>query len=181
MRLSCPACGFTGDAEAWLAEPAWRDALVAALALPGPLADRLLRYLRLFSPHSRSLSPDRAARLLRQLLEPIAAGAIERNGRTWPAPLDYWQSALDELLERRSSLTLPLKTHGYLFEIVAGIAGKAEGRAEAKREEARRYPYSADRTSGNAQPAAAFVPPPAEFKALVQRLRRPGETDAADS
>lgn len=171
MKLTCPACGFTGDPEAYLAEQQWRECVAAALVLPAPLGDRLLRYVRLFSPKSRSLSPDRAARLFREIADPIAAATVERNGRVWSAPLDYWSIALDQVLERRDQLTLPLKSHGYLFEIVAGLSSKAEGKTEAKREEQRRFSPT-DRTTGQAEPAARFMPPPTAFKDLVASMVR---------
>lgn len=172
MKLTCPSCGFSGDPEAYLAEAQWRDCVAAALSLPAPLGDRLLRYVRLFSPRSRALSPDRAARLFREIAEPISAAAVERNGRTWSAPLDYWSMALDDILARREQLTLPLKSHGYLFEIVAGYSAKVEGKAEAKREEQRRFSPSDRSTTGAPQPVTKFAPPPAAFKELVARMGR---------
>jgi hypothetical protein len=136
--------------------------------LPGPLGDRLLRYLRLFSPRSRALSPDRAARLLTELLGPIAEAKVERHGRTWPAPLDYWSHALDEILSRREQLQLPLRSHGYLLEIVAAIAGKAEARTEAKVEQTRAYALGREQSQAGLVRAA----PPEEFRQLVERLKR---------
>lgn len=168
MKLTCPCCGFVGEPEGYLAEAQWRDALSCALKLPAPLGDRLVRYLGLFRPAKRALSPDRAARILTELLEPIAEARVERNGRSWPAPLDYWSSALDDVLARRDSLQLPLKSHGYLLEIVAGIANKAEGRAETKREESRAYAFTRDTTQPAGLQRAAM---PAEFRALVQKLK----------
>lgn len=137
MNLTCPCCGGRFSIEAALTDEAARTAVAAALKLPAPLGDLLLRYLGLFRAQGRALSWDRTTRLLRELLEPIQAAQVRRHGRTWPAPLDYWRQALEQMLERREQLQLPLKSHGYLFEIVAGMASKAEGRAEASREEAR--------------------------------------------
>lgn len=118
-----------------------REAVRAAFLLPAPLGDRLVRYLGLFRPKSRALSWDRVARLLSELLEPINAGRVERNGRAWVAPLSVWELALDEILAKRDKLQLPLKSHGYLFEIVAGFASKAEGAAEKHEIERERSPH----------------------------------------
>lgn len=136
MNLTCPCCAARFSIEAALTDDAARVAVAAALRLPAPLGDLILRYLALFRPDKRALSWDRAARLLTELLEPIHAAQLERNGRVWPAPLEAWRMALEQMLDKRDTLTLPLKSHGYLFEIVAGAASRAEGGAERKREQA---------------------------------------------
>lgn len=140
MNFTCPGCNLVFPAEAALQDLQAREAVRAALSLPAPLADRVLRYLRLFNPPKRVLAWHRVTRLLQDLLAPIAAGKLERQGRTWSAPLDYWQSGLDEILAKREKLTLPLKTHGYLFEIVCGYANKSEGASETQDIERARHP-----------------------------------------
>lgn len=148
MRLTCPACGAMNSLEALLTDVQAREAVAAALAFPAPLGDRLLRYLGLFRPDSRALSWERVARLLRELLAPIQAGRITRDGRQWAAPMDLWVQALDQVLEDRvaGKLNLPLKSHGYLFAVVSGLAGKGEARSEAQREQERAYPVQNGRT-----------------------------------
>lgn len=161
MRLTCPCCGATNSLEALLNDAAARRAVAAALALPAGLGGRLLRYLGLFRPPQRGLTWDRAAKLLDELNNMIAAGQIERHGRLWPAPHDYWRLALDEILDRRT-LTLPLKSHGYLLEILAGLSNQAEARAEAD-EDARRHRPRAGGERGPqlvAERLAALVPHP---------------------
>jgi hypothetical protein len=140
MRLTCPCCGASLPLEALLADGCAREVMAIALKLPGEIGDRVLRYLALFRASGRGLAWDRAKRLLAELAEPIAAGQVERHGRVWPAPLDYWKSALDEMLEARDRdrLQLPLKTHGYLFEIVCGLSSRSEARRETAREVAAR-------------------------------------------
>jgi len=140
VKLVCPCCGATLSIEALLTDGAARETVAAALALPAPLGDRVLRYLALFRPASRALSWDRAGKLLHELLGPIKAAQVERNGRAWAAPLPLWEQAFDQMLANRETLRLPLKGHGYLFEVVAGLANTAEGRAEAKREQLRQRP-----------------------------------------
>jgi hypothetical protein len=138
MRLTCPCCGATVSLEALLNDTAARHAVAIALALPANLGPRLLRYLSLFRPAQRSLTWDRAAHLLGELQAMIDAGQIQRQGRSWAVSPSAWQTALDEMLERRASLTLPLKSHGYLLEILAGQANQAEARQEAQVEADRR-------------------------------------------
>lgn len=199
MRLTCPCCGATLSLEALLNDVAARQAVATALALPAALGPRLLRYLGLFRPAQRSLTWDRAASLLAELQTLIAAGHIQRNGRSWPAPHAVWQAALDAILER-NNLTLPLKSHGYLLEIIAGMADRAEARQEDQIEEQRRSPRPESGSGMQAvtallarvRPAAAGsvaeppapptplparpappprTPPPAEFRNLARTLR----------
>ncbi len=132
MNFTCPACNAVFPAEAALVDNQAREAVRAALLLPSALADRTLRYLGLFRPARRALSWERAARLLTELTEAVNAGRVERNGRAWVAPMPLWQQALDDLLAKRDKLQLPLKSHGYLFEMVAGLAAKSEGASEQR-------------------------------------------------
>lgn len=140
MRLTCPCCGATLSLEALLNDLAARQAVATALSLPADLGPRLLRYLGLFRPAQRSLTWERAAHLLSELHGLIDAGEIRRHGRPWRVTAADWASALDEILDRRPSLTLPLKSHGYLLEILAGLANQTEARHEQQREEDRRQP-----------------------------------------
>ena len=145
MHLTCPACAARFSIEAALTDEAARTAVAAALKLPAPLGDLTLRYLALFRPDKRALSWDRAARLLSELLAPIQAAQVERHGRTWAAPLELWRQGLEQVLEARERLTLPLKSHGYLLEIVAALASKSEGAREHKAEQAAAHrPRSGD-------------------------------------
>lgn len=176
MRLVCPGCGFTADLEAFLLDQAAREAVLLALQLPAPLGERILKYIGLFRPAQRSLSWDRVVKLLGELLAPIAECKVERSGRTWSAPLDYWGSALDEILARRDALTLPLKSHGYLFEIVAGYSNKAEASAERQAEHVKQHPAH---RSHNPKSGLARAEMPAEFKAMVARMTRKGATPDA--
>ena len=152
MKLVCPSCGFYAAPEAFVGEAESQRALLLAFKAPSQLAASLHQYLRLFRPESRALTARRIETLLAELLPMIEAGRIERRGRIWPAPLESWRAGLDEMVQKRDRLTLPLKSHGYLLEILVGYADKAEGAVEAKREQTRAYAYSQDRAA-NGSPA----------------------------
>lgn len=144
MKLHCAACGAEMTLDVAIAHEGARDAVLAALQLPAPLGKALIAYLGFFRPAKRQLSHDRVAAILGELLPMIQAAKVERHGREWPAPVDYWKFAIDDMVAKRDlgRLTLPLKSHGYLLEIIAGIANKAEGKTEAKAEQARAHPYA---------------------------------------
>lgn len=182
MRLTCPCCGAQNSLEALLNDAQARNAVAAALNLPN-LGDRILRYLGLFRPRNRGLAWDRVTRLLEDLLADISAAEIQRDGRTWPAPLDAWKIAFDDLLDRRDKLDLPLSGHGYLYEIIAAQARRHENRRAERQEVADEQAKARQgERSGRMQPASAVlhtpdpeqrparVPPPPEFMALMGKL-----------
>ncbi|TVO70871.1 hypothetical protein FHP88_15565 [Sedimenticola selenatireducens] len=138
-QAMCPVCGAFGAPEIFLAEAIKREAIAKALRMPHPLAMQVQVYIGLFRPPKRGHSMDRVERILEELLEPIEAGKLRRNGRDWPAPVEIWKYALDQVISRRNKLTLPLKDHGYLFEVVAGESDRAEANAEKKLEEQRKH------------------------------------------
>lgn len=161
MRVTCPSCGAVNSLDALIGHEAARMLLVRALDQT-PVGRRLIRYVALFRPARRQLSWDRAANLLGELLDMIQAGRIERHGRLWAAPEAAWVSALDDLLARRDEgkLVTPLKSHGYLLEMLTGQADKVEAAAE-RRDEDRR----AGRTRIGGQPPAAHgTPAPADTR-----------------
>lgn len=137
MKGTCPECGFQGDVIAFFVEGDARLAVAEALRVPSELGPFVLRYLALFRPPQRALSLSKATRLLRELADAIEEGKVERRGRAWSAPIESWRLALRVILEQRVGLTLPLKNHHYLYEIVAGIAHQAEGVVERQTEERR--------------------------------------------
>lgn len=171
MRLTCPGCGAEMSLDVCIEHAAARAAIAAALALPPALNGPALRYLALFRPASRQLTMSRFAALLGELVGWVGAGQVERKGRAWAAPVPYWASALQTVLDARDAgtLRLPLKSHGYLLEVLIGIADQAEGRAERREEERRAYAYSAPRQVGA----------PASVERVLQRSEMPPETRQA--
>lgn len=167
MNVTCPSCGAEMDMDVLLAHEDSRHALARLAAMSLPLGKQVLQYLRLFKPATRQMSHSRTVALMLELLPDLERGMVERNGRQWPAPLDTWRVAFDRMLELRdnSKLQLPLKGHGYLYEVLAGLADKVEGAAERATETDRRE----RRTAGAApdmQSAAAVV-------AVPELLERP--------
>lgn len=139
MKLVCPNCYETLSLAALIEHDAAREAIKLALEFPAPLGKPLMQYVSLFKPAQRALSMDRFASLMNELLPLIQAAQIERNGRVWPAPQAYWLQGFEMMWLSRDKLTLPLKSHGYLLEIIAGFANKAEGKAEKQYEQGRKY------------------------------------------
>lgn len=133
FMIACPCCQSVFPLESALNDLAAREAVVEAFRLT-PFGDLLLGYINLFKPPKRVLAMSRTARLLNELLPMIRDAKIERSGRIWSAPRDYWQQALGEMIEKRDKLTLPLKSHGYLLAIIESYGNKAEAKAETQSE-----------------------------------------------
>ena len=154
-----------------------REAVLVALQLPAPLGRLLIQYLAMFRGGHRQLAWARVSSILGELRTPIAAAQIERNGRTWPAPLEYWRVALEQMVQLRDQgkLKLPLKSHGYLFEVIAGMADKLEGKAESAQEARRRGEAAHAPASYAAAPRAQPAPATPVPEALQKYVPRKGD------
>ena len=121
MRARCPSCGATLSFDALIAHDAAREALTSAFKLSGQLGSALVRYLALFRPESRELTMDRVSRLVGELLPDLQAQRISRNGQIHDAPLEAWVWAIEQAIAARDAgrLTLPLKGHGWLYEVIS--------------------------------------------------------------
>ena len=127
MRTRCPGCGATLSLDALIAHDGAREALTVAFKLSGQLGSALVRYLALFRPESRELTMDRVARLLIELLPDLQAQRISRTGQVHDAPLEAWVWAIEQALAARDAgrLTLPLKGHGWLYEVISNCRPQA--------------------------------------------------------
>jgi hypothetical protein len=137
-------CGHAFPLEMAINDDAARRAFDMAGKMPAPLWESIVRYLALFRPRKRRLGWPRTAKLLNELLEPILAGKLKRHHRVWAAPIETWKAALEITLARfeqgaDEDLKLPLKTHGYLFQVVVGMADRDEAAAERAREDRQRH------------------------------------------
>lgn len=132
MRLTCPACQAETSLEAAVGREADARALAVFIETNVPLGALLVRYIALFRPAKRRLSLARTVGLFEELRPDLQRGAINRKGRDWAAPLEVWRAAIDQVLAARDkgTLTLPLSSHGYLYEVIVGHADKTEAVAE---------------------------------------------------
>lgn len=174
-ELRCPWCGVLGDAALFCAEPIAKRALLKALEMPADLAGRLAQYLALHNPPLRRMTGEQADKVLGELLPEIQAAQVIWERKTYAAPIEYWKAALDELFSMRDAgkLRLPLKGHGLLRSILAGLADRAAANTESRQHEAARR--GTGRThEGGLKPAGEIVAPrkqkprtpPAEFLEL---------------
>lgn len=142
MKLSCPSCGALMSLDVVVAHDGAREAVQAALQLPAPLGKHLIQYLTLFRPAKRQLTLDKLSVILNELLPMVQAGEIRRDGKVYLIPISVWVGGLQEMMDRHKAkpFVTPLKSHGYLLEVLIGRANSAEAKAEAKRERDRQQP-----------------------------------------
>lgn len=136
MRIICPCCQTDFPIEAGLNDIDARNAIKRAFSL-SPIGSKLLHYLQLFKPQKQALRMDKLTRILNELVDMVQSGKVSQNGTIYAAPQGYWEMAINQMLDNRQQLKLPLKSHGYLISIIAGYAEKAETRTE-KQTEARK-------------------------------------------
>lgn len=162
MRTRCPSCGATLSLDALLAHEGAREALMAAFKLSTPLGAALVRYLALFRPESRELTMDRVAKLLGELLPDLQAQRITRNGQVFDAPADAWVWAVEQAQAARDAgrLVLPLKSHGWLYEVISSWRPQAGQALQV-----------ASTTSGRAEHGRAPSKTMAAISALEDRIR----------
>ena len=127
MKTRCPCCGASASLEVLITHDEARSLMVALAGISDELAKAALRYLGLFRPGERDLSWARAAKLLGELVPLIQAGEITRKRQSYTAPREAWIWAFNRVLDARDNgrLSTPLKSHGYLYEIIAGWSGNA--------------------------------------------------------
>lgn len=139
MKLTCPNCGEDLSLAALIEHDASREAIMLALQFPAPLGKLLVQYVKLFKPAQRALSMDRFSAILGELLPMVTNAKVSKNGNIYAAPQSYWVDAINNMVTNKASLTLPIKTHGYLISIIVGYADKSSAQAEKKSEQGRKY------------------------------------------
>ena len=168
--LSCPVCGTELDLAVLFSHEHDQRALARLASVSIPLGGRVLQYLALFTPPKQRLTAAKKIKLILQLLPDLERGAISWKGRDWAAPREAWAMAIDQMLAARDAqrLELPMKGHGYLYAILAGMADKFEGQAEQQREQQLRTGPRAATVNGPKSvadlvqaPAPAAAPRPA--------------------
>lgn len=179
----CPCCRNPLTLEVVLANEAVRECIVLLMDAH-PSASSLLRplmaYLGLFAPPKNPIRYERMASLLEDLVPMIRACQVVRGGRSLPAPLDYWKSALEEVVQRGHSgvLKTPLKSHGYLLEVVVQLAAKADSQAEVHTERQRAGHSGLGTAPARAQQAATAAEPrlpmPAHIREQLFQITKTG-------
>ena len=125
MICRCPNCGAANSLDSLVSDAEAAEVLKMLLELDADIGKAAIRYIGLFRPAKSQLSWARTAELLNELLPMIKAQEAARDGVCFPAPTEAWIHGFNETVNARDQgrLKLPLKSHGYLLEIVSQWQG----------------------------------------------------------
>ena len=160
MLCTCPACGFPAPLLSFTAEQAAGEFASLMGRVPPQVAHLVEQYLQMFATPKHKPTFAKAVRVLAPLVQVIEAGTVQHAKREWAVTLPQIGEGLAYMVSRRAELTLPLKSHGYLWKVLAGATDKAEAQAEAKGIEQQR--------TGQDKAAASQGPSKAELTAAQQ-------------
>lgn len=126
MICRCPNCGAANSLDSLVSDAEAAEVLKMLLELDADIGKAAIRYIGLFRPAKSQLSWARTAKLLNELLPMIKAQEAARDGVCFPAPTEAWIYGFNETVNARDQgrLKTPLKSHGYLYEILAGWVGQ---------------------------------------------------------
>lgn len=125
MNIKCPNCGAVHSLDSLINDADASAVLRAVLEMDVEMGKAAIRYVGLFRPAKSQLSWARTAKLLNELMPMIKAQEAVRDGVAFPAPAEAWLHGFNETVNARDQgrLKLPLKSHGYLLEIVSQWQG----------------------------------------------------------
>ena len=125
MNIKCPNCGAVHSLDSLINDADASAVLRAVLEMDAEMGKAAIRYVGLFRPAKSQLSWARTAKLLNELMSMIKAQEAARDGVCFPAPAEAWIHGFNETVNARDQgrLKLPLKSHGYLLEIVSQWQG----------------------------------------------------------
>lgn len=131
MILTCPSCGATASANAWENDLEAREALKAITCLPPAVAKAALGYYSLFRPATRALSWKKVKTITLELTALVNPGYVQVQGKpARPCPAHLWAQAMEQMVDRATTLQRPLKNHNYLRQIAHQLADQADAKQE---------------------------------------------------
>ena len=125
MNIKCPNCGAVHSLDSLINDAEASSVLRTVLEMDAEMGKAAIRYVGLFRPAKSQLSWARTAKLLNELLPMIKAQEAARDGVCFSAPAEAWIHGFNETVNARDQgrLKLPLKSQGYLLEIVSQWLG----------------------------------------------------------
>ena len=126
MKCRCQNCGAVASLDLLVSNEEARDALIAITMMSDELTRAAIKYIGMFRPANKDLKWSRVAKLLNEIMPMITSETVTRGGVTKKATRDMWLDGIKECIAARDMgrLSLPLKTHGYLLEIVSNMQYK---------------------------------------------------------
>lgn len=155
MNGVCQSCGTIAPIEWFLSDADHRQICAVVAELPRDVAPLVFHYLALFKPESgKAMQPRKALRLVTELKLLVTAGHVQYDRKAArPCPHHLWARAMEQMIERRDRLNLPMPNHRYLITIAWDLA-EADDRARESAPQQR-----SARTNDGLQRVAAVLNP----------------------
>ena len=137
MQITCPSCSAEFPLDAGFIDSDGKRLAAMFASMEPALGRAVLSYLRLFKPPKNALRLARGVKIVKLLVDLVDAGTVcrdDRGGIRRPATPAMWAAGIDQMLDGKHKLELPLANHNYLRAIVFGLADQAEADAEQKKE-----------------------------------------------
>lgn len=125
MQLQCPCCDAIFNLEEGFTSTEGKQLAALFAGLEPTLGKAILYYLRLFTPSKKGLKTTKAIKIVEELISLVRLGTVTRDARTndvKPATIKMWVAGIEQMLDQRDKLSLPLNNHNYLRTIVWSIA-----------------------------------------------------------
>lgn len=168
MHVTCPSCNESFPIVAGFLEPDGKRFGMLLAGMEPALGRATVEYLALFTPAKQKLRLAKAVKLVAALDALVREGTVcrdERGGVRRPTTAAHWVAGIEQMIEQRAKLTLPLAGHNYLRAIVFGIADQADAATERQREATAK---SGRRPVGPSPPSAAADPLAEQLKYIDQ-------------
>ncbi|MDI1279261.1 hypothetical protein [Methylobacter sp.] len=165
--VPCPYCGKPVDVIQGMEMLAGNEWTTLLQALPISIIGALLRYLELFKPLKQELRWSRRLVLTQELMPMIKAAQVKRNGITYAAPLPVWEAEMLKLAARPASVSLPLKSNGYLLAVLVSRGEQNAAKLELDIEQRRQ--------SRGATGSDQGLPPPVDTQQVTEMLQQETE------
>ena len=132
MNGTCQTCGTVAPIEWFLAEAEYRQICASLVELPKDVQAVVFHYLGLFRPATgRAIAAKKAGRLLAEIRTMVTTGYVQVDRKAArPCPTRIWALAMEQMVERRDRLNLPMPNHNYLKSIAYDLADHADAKHE---------------------------------------------------
>lgn len=132
MKGICPDCGAIASLTCFAATAGDRQCMAVIAELPREVSAVVLNYIGLFRPGTgRAVTPNKAQRLLVELRELLDRRYVVTTGKVArPCPPAIWAQAMEQMLDNRERLRLPMKNHNYLRQVAWPLADAADAAGE---------------------------------------------------
>lgn len=132
MNGICQTCGAVAPIEWFLSEADNRQICAILAELPKDIQGVVFHYLSLFRPVAgRAMQAKKATRLMHEVKQLVTTGHVQIDKKVArPCPARIWAQAMEQMVERRDRLSIPMPNHNYLKTIAYDLADHADAQAE---------------------------------------------------